>query len=469
MNVVYLHTHDSGRYLTPGFGPVELIGAERLAADGVTFRNAFSAAPTCSPSRSALLTGRWPHRNGLVGLTHRGFRMDDYQTHLAARLRRAGMETVLCGVQHVAPDKGMLPYDRFLGGTADYFTDPHIDPIPWDWANAARVRDYLTEDHDRPFFLSFGLLTSHRPFPEVMPEKAPWELRSPPPGVPDTPATRSDAEGFFTAIETADRIVGEVLGALDERGLSEETAVILTTDHGPPFPEMKGTLYDGGIGVSLILRIPGVAGGRVVDAPVSHVDIVPTLEELLGLEGVGSAEGAEGGSSLLTLPGGSEERDRREERGVQGRTRRDHAGLDRARPDRVHDAIFAETNYHANYEPARAVRTERYKLIRRFGSEGPPSAANVDDSAAKTLLAEAGYFERVQEKAVLIDLYLDPMERRNVIADPAYRETAAALGRRLEDWMAATDDPLLKGDVPRPAGSQVNRPDAWSATEATIE
>ncbi len=375
--------------------------------------------------------------------------MKDYSTHLAGHLRGAGMETVLCGVQHVAPDKRMLPYDRVLDGSVDYFTDPALDPGEYDKGNARLVREYLSQRHDRPFFLSFGLLTSHRPL-RATADKAPWELRAPPPLVPDLPDTRADAEAFYSAVERADGIIGEVMAALDEYGLRDDTAVVVTTDHGPPFPEMKGTLYDGGVGVSLIMRVPGVTdavpGGRVADALVTQLDVAPTVLELLCESPTVSPDVPEGGTSLLPLLAGHQ--------------------------DRVHDAIFAESNYHAVYEPARAVRTERYKLIRRFGHGGPPVppvAANVDDSAAKALLAEAGYFERGQATDVLIDLFLDPMERCNVIDEPAYREAAAALRQRLEEWMAATDDPLLHGEVPRPAESRVNRPDAWSATEETIE
>ena len=371
--------------------------------------------------------------------------MKDYSTHLAGHLRAAGMETVLCGVQHVAPDKRMLPYERVLDGSIDYFTDPALDPGEYDRRNSRLVREYLSHRHDRPFFLSFGLLSSHRPLPAAG-DAEPWELRSPPPVVPDTPETRADAEAFYTAVERADGIIGEVMAALDEYGLRDDTAVIVTTDHGPPFPEMKGTLYDGGIGVSLIMHVPGGPGGRVVDALVTQLDVAPTVLELLRESPTVSPDVPEGGTSLLPVLAGHQ--------------------------DRVHDAIFAESNYHAVYEPARAVRTARYKLIRRFGHgapQAPPVAANVDDSAAKALLAEAGYFERGQATDVLIDLYLDPMERCNVIDEAAYRETAAALRQRLEEWMAATDDPVLHGEVPRPTGARVNRPDAWSATEETIE
>jgi arylsulfatase A-like enzyme len=96
-NIIYLHSHDSGRYLQPFGHAVPTPNLQRLASEGVLFRRAFSAAPTCSPSRSALLTGQCPHRNGMLGLAHRGFSMNDYSKHILHTLRPAGYRSVLAG------------------------------------------------------------------------------------------------------------------------------------------------------------------------------------------------------------------------------------------------------------------------------------------------------------------------------------------------------------------------------------
>src|SRR6516164_6227832 len=94
-NILYLHSHDSGRYLSPYGHAVPTPNLRRLAAEGVIFRRAFSAAPTCSPSRAALLTGQCPHQNGILGLAHRGFSMTDYRHHMLHTLRGAGYLSVL--------------------------------------------------------------------------------------------------------------------------------------------------------------------------------------------------------------------------------------------------------------------------------------------------------------------------------------------------------------------------------------
>src|SRR5690348_10466006 len=86
-NIVYIHSHDSGRYLQPYGYAVPTPNLQRLATEGVLFRRAFSAAPTCSPSRAALLTGQCPHRNGMFGLAHRGFSLNDYNKHIVHTLR----------------------------------------------------------------------------------------------------------------------------------------------------------------------------------------------------------------------------------------------------------------------------------------------------------------------------------------------------------------------------------------------
>src|SRR5450755_1802541 len=94
LNILYLHSHDSGRYLSPYGYPVPTPNLRRLAAEGVVFRRAFSAAPTCSPSRASLLTGQCAHQNGMLGLAHRGFSMTDYRRHIVHTLRNAGYHSV---------------------------------------------------------------------------------------------------------------------------------------------------------------------------------------------------------------------------------------------------------------------------------------------------------------------------------------------------------------------------------------
>ena len=136
----------------------------------------------------------------------------------------------------------------------------------------------------RPFFLSVGFFETHREYFE--PTSVRDTLYSlPPDNLPDTTETRRDMASYKASARSLDQGVGAVLNALDEHDLADDTLVILTTDHGLAFPGAKGTLYDRGIGVLLIMRGPGGAhGGQVSNALVSHVDLFPTICELAGIE-----------------------------------------------------------------------------------------------------------------------------------------------------------------------------------------
>ncbi|MGD2175797.1 MAG: sulfatase-like hydrolase/transferase, partial [Candidatus Brocadiaceae bacterium] len=123
-NILYLHSHDTGRYVRPyGFG-VPTPNIQRLAEQGVLFRRSFCTNPTCSASRASLLTGRWPHCNGMTGLAHRGWRLNDYGRHIIHTLHEHDYHSALCGVQHVASFRDgnasdIIGYREHLGGDPD--------------------------------------------------------------------------------------------------------------------------------------------------------------------------------------------------------------------------------------------------------------------------------------------------------------------------------------------------------------
>ena len=230
-----------------------------------------------------------------------------------------------------------------------------------------------------------------------------------------------------------------VLNELDASGLAEDTLIIFTTDHGMPFPGAKATLYDRGLGVMLILRGPEpFHGGRVNDALVSHIDIYPTVCEYLGIERPPFLEGV----SLLAM--------------LRGET------------DNVREEVFAGSTWHAAYEPQRAIRTARYKLIRRWGDRLTPVLPNTDDGPSKDLLLRNGWAQMEIPKEQLYDLVFDPNEADNLVGDPAHAAVLADLRGRLEQWMRDTKDPLLAGHVDPPPGVEINLPDQLSATEPTI-
>src|ERR1051326_7838267 len=246
LNIVYMHSHDSGRYLSPYGHPVPTPNLRKLASEGIVFRRAFSAAPTCSPSRSALLTGQCPHQNGMLGLAHRGFSMADYSRHMLHTLRKAGYRSVLGGLQHIASNPEEIVFDELLRPK-----NTRAETV------APLVAEFLRNRPAEPFFLDVGFFETHREYPEPTPADDHRYLQPPSP-LPDTPQTRRDLAGFRSSARLLDHGCGVVLESLERAGLAANTLVISTTDHGIAFPRLKCNLTDSGWGVSLIMRGPGL-------------------------------------------------------------------------------------------------------------------------------------------------------------------------------------------------------------------
>jgi N-sulfoglucosamine sulfohydrolase len=425
-NILYLHSHDTGRYLEPYGHAVPAPNLRRLAEGGVIFRQAYNAAPTCSPSRASLLTGQCPHRNGMLGLAHRGFALTDYRRHILHTLRPADYTSVLAGLQHIADNQNVraIGFDQVLPAKSTHVED--VTPLAVQWLAGA--------PKNKPFFLDVGFFETHREFAKPGPQEDP-RYTLPPAPIPDTPQTRQDMAAFKASARLLDNAVGEVLRALESAGLAENTLVISTTDHGVPFPAMKCNLTDHGMGVSLIVRGPGFTGGKVCGAMVSQLDLYPTICDLAGVPPPAWLEGR----SLLPLVRGEKEE--------------------------INEEIFAEVNYHASYEPKRAVRTQRWKYIRNYDRRKRPVLPNCDDGFSKTLWVSHGWRERAVAPEQLFDLLFDPNETRNLAGDPASQAPLKEMRGRLDRWMRATQDPLLQGEVKVPKGARINDADGTSPNE----
>jgi arylsulfatase A-like enzyme len=246
---------------------------------------------------------------------------------------------------------------------------------------------------------------------------------------------------YMELLEQTDQNIAAVLRTLERQGLADSTVVIFTTDHGIAFPGMKCTLKDTGIGVSLILRAPGITkAGTVTDSLVSHIDIFPTLCDLAGLEKPDRLEG----TSLMPILSGNREK--------------------------VREEIFSEVTFHAAYEPKRCIRTKRYKLIEYFDSYEKVIGPNTDDGYSKRTLMEYGYLDRKRNgRFALYDLIFDPGETDNLAAESEYKGLQDELSRRLHDWMERTNDPLLKGPVPKPDGAVINKKSSIHPSDNTYE
>ncbi len=426
-NILYIHSHDTGRYIQPYGHAIPTPNIQWLADQGIMFRNAFAAAPSCSGSRAALLTGEYCHNNGMMGLAHRGFALSDYDHQLVRVLKSAGYHSELIGEQHISADPHILGYDVV-----------HDIPTNEVAAVAPAAIGALTRPIREPFFLSVGFFETHRNFfaPSSVRDRV-YSLA--PPFLPDTPEIREDIAAYKASARSLDHGVGAVLNALNETGLDENTLVICTTDHGLAFPTAKASLLDRGIGVYLIMRGPGFTGGRAYDELVSHIDVFPTVCEIAGIPVPEWAAGR----SLASLVAGREPANRRSE-------------------------IFSELTYHVAYEPQRAIRTERYKYIRRFDDFPYPVLANCDDSPSKEAYLQRGWANRTVARESLHDLFFNPGEGRNLVGNELYADVLADLRGRLHTWMVDTHDPLLDGPVSPPAGAQINLQSQRSADEPTV-
>jgi arylsulfatase A-like enzyme len=404
---------------------------DRVAREGVLFTHAFSAAPSCTPSRAAILTGQAPHRLAEGGNLH-GFLPKRFPVYTDL-LEDAGY---VVGVTR----KGWGPGNFQAGGRTR-------NPA----GNSFRSFDEFlkTVPAGKPFCFWFGSQDPHRPYEKGSGLAAGLNPREVivPPYLPDTPEIRSDILDYYVEVQRFDREVGELLQALEETGRASNTLVVITGDNGWPFPRSKANLYDSGIRQPLAIRWPAkVRGGRTNDAFGNLADLAPTFLEAAGLKPLPEMTG----QSLLPL--------------LEGKSQ---AGR---------DMVFVERERHANVRtgdlsyPARAVRTKEFLYIRNFRPDrwpvGDPEMwkavgpfGDCDGSPSKEFILDQrdqpefkrffqlGFTKRPAEE--LYDLGKDPHQIENVAARAEYAEAKLKLKRFLESWMARTGDPRATEDDDR--------------------
>ena len=277
---------------------------DRLIASGVWFDRATSASAVCAPARAALLTGRYPHRTGVVSLTMRTepalTRLHRDETTLADLFAARGYRTGLVGKWHVGLGDEWHPRRRGFAEVACFVGDENIksyDDFSLEIDGALRRFEgrYLTDElSDRaidfvrrhraaPFFLHLAHYAPHRPLGAPADLVKTYTDR----GFPENTAT------VYAMVEILDRGIGALLATLDELGLRERTLVIFTSDNGPdPLAgprfnhERRGAKYDvfeGGIRVPLVFSWPGTLDPGRSEFPAHFTDLLPTLADICGL------------------------------------------------------------------------------------------------------------------------------------------------------------------------------------------
>ena len=398
---------------------------DRLAASGMRFSDAYSACAVCSPTRAAIMTGKYPgrlrltthirpdngpHPRGKLKTPDSKLWLEAEEVTIAEALREAGYTCASIGKWHLGEQNGAQYRPQNQGfsrvvlsqqhGFFEYFY-PFVDPKKWPYAGPlpGKKGDYLPdrltdealvfieENRNRPFFLYLSHWSPHNPL-EAKPDKiARYDRKL-------QAAPGSGNATYAAMVESLDESVGRVLAKLDALGLGENTLVVFTSDNGAvtgngrqssvgPYRESKSHYYEGGIRVPLAVRWPGVtAPGSLCRTPVISTDFFPTMLEAAGIP-LRPQDHRDGVSLVPLLRGG--------------------AGLPR-------DSLFWHfPHYHlGGGQPCGAVRTGRWKLLE--------------------------FFER--DAVELYDLQADPGERQNLAS--AQPERAATLRQTLVDWRAST-------------------------------
>ena len=415
---------------------------DRVAREGVLFTNAYCATPSCTASRSAILTGQTPHR------------LED----------AANLWSLLPAKYDVYPDlledagyvvgymrKGWGPGTIEEAGRSRNPAGPQFKSF---------AEFHQTVGDDKPFCFWFGSQDPHRTYAPRSGVASGMKIEDVevPPYLHDSPTVRSDMCDYYWEVQRFDREVGEILNALEASGKLDNTLVVITSDNGMPFPRAKANLYDAGTRMPLAIRWPRSIAepGRRYDGFVSFVDLAPTFLVAAGLKATADMHG----KPLQDVFKGCEPGDR--------------------------PMVFFERERHGNVRegnlsyPARGVRTKDFLYIKNFRPDRWPAGdpemhdparnfGDIDDSPTKRELLDRrddpaikplfnlACAERPAEE--LYDLKHDPHQLTNLAGDEQYARIKRELFEELWRWMVKTGDPRASANDDRYDHYRYFRPD----------
>lgn len=403
-NIVWIMAEDISTELACyGHPAVKTPNLDHLAGQGIRYTHAFCTAPSCTPSRNAMMTGVYQTKTDTQDQRRRGITLPTEIKPITHLLRRAGYHTAIgCGYS----DKTDL----------NFKAEPLFDD-----------KDWLSRNQGQPFFAQISLHITHRQTygwgkvrrqskNPVLPEDV--QL---PPYFPDHPVCRNDWAEYLDAIEKADSQVGEILERLEAEGIADNTVVIFIGDNGRCHLRGKCWLYDSGIHVPLIIRWPGrLKPNSVNDDMISMIDISATILDIAGAEMPAYLDG----HPIM---------------GPRAK-KRDYIFAARDLIDEVMDHI-------------RCVRTRRFKYIRNYTPENGyhecnyvqknrPMLAVIKELHARGKLTQAQQLlmAKTKPKEELYDLYADPHEVNNLAQSPENQMTLDKLRTLLDEWIADTKD-----------------------------
>lgn len=431
----WLHTGAMGDPVvkTPAF--------DRIAREGILFTHAFCDAPSCGPSRSAILTGQHIWRLEEAGNIHS--RLPDQFATYVRLVEQAGY---VVGSYSKAWSPGQL---RTPSGWI-HSSQTTMNPAGKSFRSFEEF--HRQKPKGRPFCFWLGSSDAHRPYKRdsgLQSGLDPAEVIVPD-HLPDDTIVRRDILDYYFEVQRFDSLVGDALALLENAGELDDTLVVVTSDNGMPFPRAKATLYDFGTRMPLAIRWPKKirSPGRAYNGFVHLSDLAPTFLEAAGLQ----SPDAMTARSLMDVFAGDN--------------------------TLLRDAAFTAMERHDGCRkggkgyPCRAIRTREFLYIRNYEPtrwpSGDPDAANcaraipfgeVDSSPTKSLLmdnAAKPAFQRFHELAFgrraaeeLYDLRSDPGQIKNVALLPDYAEKKRELGDRLNHYTQKTGDPRAWGrDAP---------------------
>lgn len=426
---------------------------DRLAAQGVRFNYAYTAAPSCTASRSGLLTGQeiWRlEEGGVFGCTlPRKFPV------FPVLLEESGY-----AIGHTG--KGWGPGNLKVGGWTERgplgkayngarVADRKLAVSSCDYAG--NLERFLgTRPEDRPFFFWVGMSEPHRGYRKGSGLRAGKELADAtlPGHLPAVPPIQSDVLDCYLEIEYIDGQVGRMLELLNQHGLFDNTLIMFTSDNGMPFPRAKANLYDAGTRMPLIVAWKDRApSGRVVDDFVSLTDLGPTTLEAAGV----TVPDAMTGRSLMPILTSNQD----------------------GRVDPQRDAIVLGHERHTHLRcnnrgyPVRAIRTHKYMYLRNYQPDRWPAGDpdidayddgynNIDRSPTKSWmrshaddptvqpLFQLAFGKRPAEE--LYDMQADPWQLRNLADESSLADVKQRLRKRMRGYLTRTDDPRMQGRSP---------------------
>lgn len=399
---------------------------DQLARNGLRFDRAYLTASSCSPSRSSIVTGRYPHNNGKAAELHKP--ISGHLPWFPELLRASGYYTALSGKHHMsstAPKRGEgarpIPFDHVDNGKTKGNSGGHAN-----WVKVTRERP-----KDKPFFFWFASTDAHRGWDadgqwksDYGPKHKPGDVVVPP-FLSDDPETRKDLASYYNEVTRFDHYIGLVVNELQQQEQLENTLIFVMADNGRPFPRAKTRLHDSGMKTALVAHWPkGIAKSGAAKSLVSVIDIAPTVLSLARSKVPDSMQGV----SMLPVFENSS--------------------------TTIRDVAFSEHNWHDYEAHGRSVRSGDYLLVRNFRPslawQGPadsvrsPSHRNLLalQEAGKLSAAQADVFRAPRPVVELYNVRKDPHQLTNLAGKAESLQIEQQLSGLIDQWMKETGDSI---------------------------